>query len=124
MTNFILLIAILVTLISFSAAFQRIHHVGFRRNAMRVQSVVTIVDPQRNLEISREVGPSLPIIEPFYRDGYIPYACRSGKCSACVAKLLHGEIDHGEQQFLTKKWMDQGYFLTCSAYALSDIKIQ
>lgn len=67
--------------------------------------MVTIVDPQRNLEISREVGPSLPIIEPFYRDGYIPYACRSGKCSACVAKLLHGEIDHGEQQFLTKKWV-------------------
>ncbi|MEY3333737.1 MAG: hypothetical protein RLZZ176_2037 [Cyanobacteriota bacterium] len=50
----------------------------------------------------------------------LPSGCKQGECSACVAKLINGEIDQSEQKFLRPAEIALGYTVTCVAYPRSD----
>lgn len=50
----------------------------------------------------------------------LPAGCRQGDCSACVAKLVSGQVDQSEQKFLNRSEIEAGYTVTCVAYPLSD----
>ncbi len=50
----------------------------------------------------------------------LPAGCKQGECSACVAKLVSGEVDQSEQKFLRSSELEAGYTVTCVAYPLSD----
>ncbi|MEA5552812.1 2Fe-2S iron-sulfur cluster-binding protein [Anabaena cylindrica UHCC 0172] len=50
----------------------------------------------------------------------IPSGCKQGECSACVAKLISGEINQSEQKFLRPQEIQAGYVITCVTYPLSD----
>jgi ferredoxin len=50
----------------------------------------------------------------------LPAGCRQGECSACVAKLLDGEVDQSEQKFLRAAEVQAGYIVTCITYPRSD----
>lgn len=54
----------------------------------------------------------------------IPSACRQGNCSTCLARLISGEVDQSEQQFLEPKEIGQGYTVTCIAYPRSDCVLE
>ena len=54
----------------------------------------------------------------------LPSGCKQGKCSACVAKIVSGEVDQSEQKFLKKNEIGAGYTITCVAYPLSDCTLQ
>lgn len=54
----------------------------------------------------------------------IPYSCRSGFCSSCIAKLVDGDVNNDEQICLNDNQMDSGYVLLCCAYAESDCTIE
>lgn len=54
----------------------------------------------------------------------LPSGCRQGTCSACVAKLVSGDVDQSEQKFLRPKELEAGYTVTCVAYPLSDCTLQ
>ena len=53
----------------------------------------------------------------------LPAGCRQGNCSACVVKLICGDIDTREQKFLQPHELDEGYRLICVASPLSDCTI-
>ncbi len=54
----------------------------------------------------------------------LPSGCKQGNCSACVAKIINGEVDQSEQKFLRHHEISAGYTITCVAYPLSDCTLQ
>ena len=53
----------------------------------------------------------------------LPYGCRQGNCSACIGRLVSGEVDQSEQKFLRLEEQKAGYILTCVAIPLSDCTV-
>lgn len=69
---------------------------------------ISVPDDQYILDIAEDIGIRLPS------------GCRQGDCSACVAKLVDGEVDQSEQKFLSPSELKAGYTITCVTYPLSD----
>ena len=55
----------------------------------------------------------------------LEHSCGTGQCGACKTKLLSGEV-HFDDKFnvLSEEERSQGMFLSCTANALSDLKIE
>ncbi|MDY4323790.1 pesticin C-terminus-like muramidase [Pectobacterium brasiliense] len=64
------------------------------------------------------------ILDAFEKRGdNLPYSCRAGSCSSCVAILVTGEVDQDDGSYLDAE--DKGEFLlTCVAYPLKDCVIR
>jgi ferredoxin len=73
---------------------------------------ITVADEQYILDVAEAA------------DIRLPAGCRLGECSACVAKLISGEVDQSEQKFLRPKEVEAGYTVTCVAYPLSDCTLE
>ena len=56
----------------------------------------------------------------------LPYGCKDGACGSCKCRKLEGQVTHGPHQ--SKALSDQeeaeGYVLTCSAIARSDVTLE
>jgi ferredoxin len=50
----------------------------------------------------------------------LPSGCKQGNCSACVVKVIAGEVDQSEQTFLRGSEVEAGFAVSCVAYPLSD----
>jgi ring-1,2-phenylacetyl-CoA epoxidase subunit PaaE len=50
----------------------------------------------------------------------MPYSCRSGMCSTCLATCQTGEVAMTEGHFLDQKDVDAGKILTCVSYPASE----
>ncbi|MBS1599775.1 MAG: iron-sulfur cluster-binding domain-containing protein [Bacteroidetes bacterium] len=53
----------------------------------------------------------------------LPYSCRGGRCSTCVAKLLKGKVMMSINEVLTEKDIQNGLVLTCVGYAETDVEL-
>jgi len=49
-----------------------------------------------------------------------PYACKSGVCSTCRARILEGEAEMAVNHALEEYEIRHGYVLTCQCFPLSD----
>jgi ring-1,2-phenylacetyl-CoA epoxidase subunit PaaE len=53
----------------------------------------------------------------------LPYSCRTGRCSTCVAHLVQGRVKMSNNEVLTEKDQQEGLTLTCVGYAETDITL-
>jgi ring-1,2-phenylacetyl-CoA epoxidase subunit PaaE len=54
----------------------------------------------------------------------LPYSCRGGRCSSCVARCLSGYVKMTINEVLTSKDLDEGLVLTCVGYAATDVVLK
>lgn len=66
-----------------------------------------------------------PILDNLLKEELIiPFACRSGLCSACIARVVNGEVNSRETKGLTKEMKELGYILSCqSTPATTELEI-
>lgn len=89
-----------------------IYQVRLINPAIGLDRTIEVSDDQYILDIAQEAGIRLPS------------GCKQGECSACVAKIISGEIDQSEQKFLRINEVEAGYTITCVAYPLSDCTLE
>ena len=49
----------------------------------------------------------------------VPYSCKSGICGSCECKLIEGEVELLENEYLTEKEEEKGHILACMSVVLS-----
>ncbi len=54
----------------------------------------------------------------------LPYSCRAGRCSSCVARCLSGSVVMSANDVLTEKDIAERLVLTCVGYAETDVVLQ
>ncbi|MBV9385699.1 MAG: 2Fe-2S iron-sulfur cluster binding domain-containing protein [Chroococcidiopsidaceae cyanobacterium CP_BM_ER_R8_30] len=89
-----------------------VYQVRLVNSEIALDRTITVPDDQYILDIAEDAGIRLPA------------GCRLGECSACVAKLVSGEVDQSEQKFLRLKEVEAGYTVTCVAYPRSDCTLE
>ncbi|HEY9624903.1 MAG TPA: 2Fe-2S iron-sulfur cluster-binding protein [Crinalium sp.] len=85
-----------------------VYQVRLINPAIALDRTIAVPDDQYILDMAEEAGIRLPA------------GCRQGDCSACVAKIIDGEVDQSEQKFLQDAELAAGYTITCVAYPRSD----
>jgi ring-1,2-phenylacetyl-CoA epoxidase subunit PaaE len=53
----------------------------------------------------------------------LPYSCRAGRCSSCVAHCVRGRVRIVHNEVLTDKDLAEGLVLTCVGYAETDVEL-
>lgn len=89
-----------------------VYQVRLVNPALKLDRTIAVPDDQYILDMAEEAGIRLPA------------GCKQGDCSACVAKLLSGEVDQSEQKFLRPSEIAAGYIVTCVTYPLSDCTLE
>ncbi|MBH8576339.1 2Fe-2S iron-sulfur cluster binding domain-containing protein [Nostocaceae cyanobacterium CENA369] len=89
-----------------------VYQVRLINPAIGLDRTIQVPDDQYILDIAEETGIRLPS------------GCKQGECSACIAKLISGEVDQSEQKFLQPSEIQAGYVVTCVTYPLSDCTLE
>jgi ferredoxin len=89
-----------------------IYQVRFINPTIGLDRTIAVPDDQYILDIAEDAGIRLPS------------GCKQGECSACVAKIISGEVNQSEQKFLKQSEIEARYTITCVAYPLSDCTLE
>lgn len=50
----------------------------------------------------------------------VPFSCKSGICGSCQCRLVEGEVELLENEYLTEREEEKGNILACMSFALTD----
>ncbi|MHC5933495.1 2Fe-2S iron-sulfur cluster-binding protein [Nostoc sp.] len=89
-----------------------VYQVRFINSTLGLDRTIQVPDDQYILDMAEEAGIRLPS------------GCKQGECSACIAKLISGEVDQSEQKFLRPSEIQAGYVVTCVTYPLSHCTLE
>lgn len=53
----------------------------------------------------------------------LPYSCKGGRCSSCVARCVQGSVKMSINEVLTEKDLKEGLVLTCVGYAETEVEL-
>lgn len=71
--------------------------------------------------ITMEWPRNTPLLDVLLSKGHnAPYSCREGACSACVCKLVEGDVDMVQNNILVEDDIADGERLACQALPLTD----
>ena len=84
---------------------------------------ITLQSPD-GTETTFDCPDDTPILEQAEEEGIeLSSSCRAGACSACLGKVVEGEVNYDEQSFLDEEQMEEGWTLLCVATPESDCVI-
>ncbi|MDJ1472022.1 ferredoxin--NADP reductase [Cytophagaceae bacterium DM2B3-1] len=94
----------------------------------REDNVVTVSGAPASVKIkyrSKDFALLVPleenILQAALKQGIqLPYSCRGGRCSTCVARCLKGKVHMSINEVLTDQDMEEGWVLTCTGYPETD----
>ncbi|MBC3784827.1 ferredoxin--NADP reductase [Spirosoma utsteinense] len=75
----------------------------------------------REQEIAIQVPAYKSILQAALDQGLtLPYSCRGGRCSTCIARCTAGSVHMTINDVLTERDLTEGWILTCTGYPESD----
>lgn len=89
-----------------------VYQVRLINPTLNLAHTIAVPDDQYILDIAAETGIRLPA------------GCLKGECSACLAKIINGEVDQREQKFLKPSELAAGYTVICVAYPRSNCVLE
>jgi ferredoxin len=89
-----------------------VYQVRLLNPTLNLDRTIAVPDDQYILDMATEAGIRLPS------------GCLQGECSICLARIIDGQIDQHEQNFLKPTEVDAGYTVTCVAYPRSDCVLE
>ena len=124
-------------MIQFTLVFSGIPLAHIRRENFVIQPVVLTPPPalaqdrtvmlrlRERSDESREIEIAVPgyksILQAALDEGInLPYSCRGGRCSTCVARCTAGSVYMTINDVLTDRDLADGWILTCTGYPESD----